>query len=198
MPQRPAPPSFLNNNAGRGILGVLPVFGVFGVVLLLVATMVSLYTYSMVFALEASLNEYKNQLTDESPIGQVGSAIMDFFTDGAMSQKREDVVEMQAGLTVGKNIMSVGVGCSILAVILGMTGVMRNIKRPTGGRMGINMAALFAVFAPVLMVASCFLIYIINTQLVVCVTTGLVAVLLLMVESQRIHVLCRSINKPGQ
>ncbi|MDR1914245.1 MAG: zinc ribbon domain-containing protein [Clostridiales bacterium] len=178
----------------RGSFDLLPLFGIFGLVLMVVTLMISLYTYSIVTTLESSLSDYEAQLSDDSLVGQIGGSIMDFFTNGALTQKHDDIIKMKEELALGTDILSVGVGCAVLSVIFSIIGVMRNIKKPTGGRPVFVVSFLFAIASPVLILFASLMMYIINTQLVICVTTALVGILMLLIEIQRIGTFRRSME----
>ncbi|MDR1558283.1 MAG: zinc ribbon domain-containing protein, partial [Clostridiales bacterium] len=87
----------------RGSLSVLPLFGTMGVALMVVSLMVTIYSYSMIDGLQKNLLQYYNQMNDDSLVGQIGGAVMDFFTDGALTQKLDDVKKMEQDLINGRN-----------------------------------------------------------------------------------------------
>ncbi|MDR2650600.1 MAG: zinc ribbon domain-containing protein [Clostridiales bacterium] len=173
----------------RGSLSVLPLFGVMGVVLMVVTLMVTLYSYSMIDGLQKNLLQYYNQMSDDSLVGQIGGAIMDFFTDGALTQKREDVKKMEQDLIDGRNIMSAGLACALASVLFALGGVMRNIKKPAEGRVLFALACLLSVVAPLLVFIAYTRLYLINTFLIVTITSSALAFIMLIIESQRVKII---------
>jgi len=172
----------------RGTLGVLPLFGIMGVVLMIIALIITLYSYNMIDGLQKNLLQYYNQITDNSLAGKIGSPIIDFFTGGALTQKRQDITKMEQDLRNGKDIMSVGLLCAVLSVLTGLAGVLRNIKKPSEGRIMFLFAYIFSLITPVLVLIACTMLFLINTWLIVTVTASLLAFIMLIVESQRIKI----------
>jgi len=172
----------------RGSLSILPLFGIMGVVLMVVTLMAAYYSYNMINSLQKDLNTYYSQITDDSIVGQISSPIIDFFTGGALTQKREDITKMGQDLQVGLKYITYGLLCSVLSVLTGLFGVMRNIKRPSAGRVLFILSSITALGALALVVIACAMLYLINNLLAVTITASTVGFFMLIVEARRVKV----------
>ena len=172
----------------RGSLSILPLFGIAGVVLMVITLMITYYSYNMIDSLKKNLSQYYSQITDDSLVNRISSPIIDFFTGGSLTQKREDITKMEQDLVGGKDFMTAGLGCAALCVLAGLAGVLRNMKKPSKGRLLFIFASILAAAAPVLVVIACATLYLINTQLIITITASVLGFIMLVVESQRIKI----------
>ena len=173
----------------KGSLSFLPLFGIMGIVLMVITLMVTFYSYNMIAGLQKNLQQYYNELNDDSLVGRIGGSVMDFFTDGALTQKREDIQKMEQDLINGKNAMSAGLVCALLSVLTGLAGVLRNIKRPAEGRGFFLFSIVFSLVTPVLVFIACTMLYLINTILLLNITSSIMALIMLVIESQRLKII---------
>ncbi|MDR3238686.1 MAG: zinc ribbon domain-containing protein [Clostridiales bacterium] len=166
--------------------GGLPIFGILGLVFTIVSLMISLYSFRIVSDLKQNLRDYYAQMDDTSALGQWGGQIVDFFTSGSLTKKRQDVQQMESELTLGVNVMGLGVACAGVAALICFFGVLRNMKKPSAGRALFAAAYIFALFAPALVFYASIILYTITGLLLIGVTVSILGVLFMIIEARRI------------
>ena len=173
----------------RGSLSIFPIFGIMGVVFMVITLAVTFYSDSMIDGLQKNLSQYYNEMNDGSLINQISGPVIDFFTGGARTQKLEDINNMAQDLVKGRDLMSASLLCALLSVFTSLAGVLRNIKKPAAGRVLFIFAYIFALGAGVLVVIACTMLYLINTLLIITVTASLLAFIMLVVEARRVKII---------
>ncbi|MDR1558286.1 MAG: hypothetical protein LBS84_01075, partial [Clostridiales bacterium] len=75
------------------------------------------------------------------------------------------------------------------SVLFALGGVMRNIKKPADGRALFALACLLSLITPALVFFAYTMLYLINTSLIITITSSILAFIMLIVESQRIKII---------
>ncbi|MDR1540865.1 MAG: zinc ribbon domain-containing protein [Clostridiales bacterium] len=167
----------------------LPVFGIIGAILLVVSLMTILYTYSFIAGLHSNLQAYSSQIDGDTLIERVGGDLLDLFTGGAATQKRDELQRLDNDIKLGRNIMTGGLFCAALALLTSVLGVLRNIRKPISGRGFFGAAFIASIICPILVFISSMLLYIVNFMLLITLTCNVIAIILFIVETARIRAL---------